>query len=441
MYGDGSLFSYAIAAQQAWPFHWHNISGRLFTYVYAYMPAEAYVALTSEPKGGIALYGVLFFAAPLLGLMLTWASDRSPGRVIFGYACLSTSLLCPLVFGVPTEMWMAHSLFWPTLTVCFYASPGIRGGLARFAFFLALVFTHEGAVVFSLAILFMLFLNGPREKNFRTSLAAWIAVMAIWLVVKIALRPDDYIAGVLVSHAFKFIDPWNFDDPAVVLLLATLTGYAMAFALLARAGVQQAPAYAAFGCAGALALYWLRFDTAILAEARYELRTALLFVTPPLGFLAIVHANPAIRKRFLALQRLADAGEKYLNPQVVAGAVALVLLVHAVETSKFVRAWTGYKAAVETLATGSASDPELGDRLFVSSRRIGADLNRLAWNSTTPYLSVLVAPGLSPRRLVVDPTTTYFWLPCATAETSEKISTAVPAESRRLVRLYSCLHR
>ena len=55
------------------------------------------------------------------------------------------------------------------------------------------------------------------------------------------------------------------------------------------------------------------------------------------------------------------------------------------------------------LAIGTASDPELGSPLFVSSRHIGIELNRAAWNSTTPYLSVLVAPRLAPTRLVVDP--------------------------------------
>ena len=50
MFGDGSIFSYAVAAESAWSFHWHNISGRLFTYVFAYIPAEAYVALTRNAQ-------------------------------------------------------------------------------------------------------------------------------------------------------------------------------------------------------------------------------------------------------------------------------------------------------------------------------------------------------------------------------------------------------
>ena len=130
-----------------------------------------------------------------------------------------------------------------------------------------------------------------------------------------------------------------------------------------------------------------------------------------------------------------------MNPRVIAGALLLIVLVYAVETTKFVGAWIDYEAALRALATGTASDPVLGDPLFVSSQRIGADLNRLAWDSTTPFLSVLVAPGLKPTRLVIDPDADYFWLSCKTAADSERTSTAIPAASRHLIRVHACLHR
>jgi hypothetical protein len=119
----------------------------------------------------------------------------------------------------------------------------------------------------------------------------------------------------------------------------------------------------------------------------------------------------------------------------------LVMLVHAVETAKFVTAWTNYKTAVRALATGAASDPALGDANFVSSDRIGAELNRLSWPSTTHFLSVLVAPKFAPARLVVDPEANYFWLTCATAAANQEADRAIPVESRRLVRVHACLYR
>jgi hypothetical protein len=444
MFGDGSIFSYAVAAEDAWSFHWHNISGRMFTYVFAYIPAEAYVALTKNAKGGIVVYGLLFFSAPMLGLLATLAADRTTSRVIFLYACLSTACLCPLVFGAPTEMWMAHTVFWPALAVCLCAPTNPRGAAVVFVALLALLFTHEGAIVLSAAILFALFLRGWRDVIFVRALGAFFVVMTIWLIVKITIRPDDYIAGVLAAAAYKFIDIGNLAEPAFVLLLTALAGYGIAAALLRWVNPARAHVYAAFACAAALAVYWVWFDRSLLTEARYNLRTVLLIATPVLGVLAAVHAmhEEGRRKSPLPLLALlAGTVEKGLNPRMISGAILLTMLVFAVETTKFVWTWMDYKAAVRALATSTDSDPALGDPLFVSSRRIGSGLNRLAWDSTTPYLSVLVAPQLNPTRLVVDPDADYFWLSCKTATRSEQTSTAIPAAGRRLVRLHACLHR
>jgi len=118
-----------------------------------------------------------------------------------------------------------------------------------------------------------------------------------------------------------------------------------------------------------------------------------------------------------------------------------VLLIHAVEAQKFLTAWAGYKAAVRSLAMSGLSDPALGDRRFVSSDRIGPELNELSWFSTTPFLSVLLAPKLAPARLVVHPRANYFWLSCETATENFKAKRAAPAASRDLIGVYSCLHR
>lgn len=444
MFGDGSIFSYAVAAQDAWSFHWHNISGRLFTYVFAYIPAEASVALTGNPKIGIAVYGLLFFSAQLLGLLVTLATDRTTGRVIFGFACLSTACLCPLVYGAPTEMWMAHAVFWPTLAACLCASADRRGAAAVSIAMLALVFTHEGAIVLAGAILFALVLRGWRDAVFVRALGAFIAAMTVWLIVKSTLRPDPYIAGVLAAAAYRFIDIRNLAQPAFLLLIAALAIYGALILLLRRASPGKAHIYAAFYCAIGLALYWALFDRWLLTEARYDLRTVLLIMIPVFGILAVVGAmNDEARRKspFPLLAWLAGTVERCLNPRIIAGAILLTMLVYAVETAKFVGAWIDYKAAVRTLAIGTESDPRLGDPLFVSSQRIGADLNRLSWNSTTPYLSVLVAPGLEPTRLVADPGAGYFWLSCNTATSSEQTSTAIPAAARRLIRIHACLHR
>jgi hypothetical protein len=444
MFGDGSIFSYAVAAQDAWAFHWHNISGRLFVYLYAYVPAQAVVALTGSASAGIAVYGLLFFAAPLLGLLLTFATDRSKGRLLFVYACFSTACLCPLVYGAPTEMWMAHALFWPALALTLYAPPGARGHAAVVAALLALVFTHEGAVVFAAVILFAAFLRGWRQETFARAATCLIVAMAVWLAVKLTLPPDDYIAGVMAAAAFKFIDIANLTEPAFVLLAVAIAIDDLLTILFRRVAPRKAYVLSLIICLLLLMAYWFWFDKALLAEARYNLRTVLLMLTPAFGIAAAIHAMDEDARRQAPLpflSSLAGAVERACNPRLIAGTFVLTLLIHTVETTKFVWGWTQYKAAIASLAAGTASDPALGDAVFVSSKRIEPSLNRLSWHSTTPYLSVLVAPGMKPARLVVDPGTGYFWLSCETAKQSEQRSTALPPESRSLIRTYSCLHR
>ena len=69
LYADGAMFSYAVAVQDVWAFHWHNISGRLSVFLLSLLPAEIYVGLSGNPGAGIVVYGLLFYLAPLAGLI------------------------------------------------------------------------------------------------------------------------------------------------------------------------------------------------------------------------------------------------------------------------------------------------------------------------------------------------------------------------------------
>jgi len=438
MFGDGSIFAYSVAVADAWEFHWRNISGRLFSYVFVYIPAESVVAVTGSARAGIFAYGLLLFAAPALSLAATRFLDRSRGRTIFVFACFSTAGILPFVFGFPTEMAMAHAVFWPTLAACLDAPTSRHWNAAVFGLMLALVLTHEGGVVLAAAIVAAASLHGFRTGPFGRTVLAFLGALAVWSVVKILLPPDAHIAGVLGAAAFKFIALGNLADPAFVLWATAIAAQVALFVLLRR------PALATGIVVGALAVYWFALDRSLLAEARYSLRTVLLVGSPILGAFAVVMAMPDERLHTspYALIVVPLRGLlAHLDPRMLVGALAICLLVHGVETAKFVAGWIDYKAAVRALATGADSDPDLGDANFVSARRIAADANRLAWNSTTPFLSVLATPGFDPARLVVDPEAGYFWLSCPIATRSAERGTAMPAGARELVRRHACLNR
>jgi hypothetical protein len=442
LYADGAMFSYAVAVQDVWAFHWHNISSRLSVYFLSLAPAELFVGLSGNPGAGIVVYGLLFYVAPLAGLIGTFAADRSRDRVIFVYACCSTALLCPLVFGFPTEMWLAHAMFWPTLAVSQYANRTLTGTALVFVMLLTLAFTHEGALVLASAIVATLAPRGLRDALFLRAAAILLVVLALSAATKILIPPDEYYAGVLMRAALNFFDLTIFQVRIVLLLFAALAGYSVIFLLLSRLAPARAYLYAAIVVTAVLTLYWLRLDHTIHASSRYYLRTALVIVTPAFGALA---AFGAMRRDgrfaipFPRLERAMNAAQSR-GARPLAAAFIILTLVHVIETGKFVGAWRQYRAAVAALAIGDESDPALGNPHFVSSDRIAPNLNRLSWFSTTPYLSVIVAK-FTPNRLVIDPIGNYFWLSCATATANAKAARAVPADSRELVHVYSCLHR
>jgi hypothetical protein len=442
LYADGAMFSYAVAVQDVWAFHWHNISGRLSVYFLSLLPAELYVGLSGNPGAGIVLYGLLFYLAPLASLIGTYAADRSNGRMFFVYACCSTALLCPLIFGFPTEMWLAHAMFWPALAVSHTSRRTIVGTALVFATMLTLVFAHEGALVLAFAIVATLALRGLRDALFLRGAACLAAVLAASVAAKIVLPPDDYYAGVLTRAALHFFDPTIFQVSIVMLLFGVLAGYGIIALALARLTPERAYLYAALIVIVVLAVYWLWFDRSIHASSRYYLRTALVIVTPVFGALAAFGAISGDERLAFPMPNLSRAMAWMRNRMTrpLAAVFLLLTLVHVIETTKFVVAWRQYRFAVAALATGDESDPVLGNPRFVSSQRIASDLNRLSWFSTTPYLSAIVA-NFVPNRLVIDPNGNYFWLSCDTATANDKAARAVPQEARDLVRVYSCLHR
>jgi hypothetical protein len=444
LYGDGSIFSYAVATGDTWAFHWHNIPCRLFVHLLTHVPAETYVALSGDAGGGIVLYGFLFFAAPLLGLAATYAADRSASRVIFTFACLSTACLCPLVFGCPTEMWIAHSAFWPAVAISHFARRDALGTAAVFLALLALAFAHEGGLALAASILAPLLLRGTGSFAFLRAAVSFLAVLGVWTTVRMLMPPDAYFSSIIGRAALGYIDVAALAQNPMLLLVAAVAAYLVLVATLRRIAPGRCHVLPIPIVAAGLAIYWLSLDSPIHAENRYTFRTALFFATALLGILAgilVESAGQGSDTCPLSLLYLRALIKRYAPLRTAAGAIILIALVHAVETAKFVSAWTDYKAAVRDLATGSMSDPQLGDPDFVSSARIGRDLQALSWFSTTPYLSVLVAPRFQPSRLVVDPNGGYYWLSCETATAHHEGNRAIPRESRRLVRAYSCLHR
>jgi len=442
LYGDGAMFSYAVAVRDVWAFHWHNISGRTSVFLLTLLPAETLVGITGNPWAGIVAYGLLFYIAPLAGLAVTYAADRAPGRIIFIYACGSTALLCPLIFGFPTEMWLAHAIFWPALALGHYAKPTRAGSLLTFVVWLLLAFTHEGALVLLLAIVATLAPRGLWSATFVRATIGLAIIVILAAAAKIVFPPDDYYADAFLRAALHFFDLEIFKVEVVLVLLAAVCAYGATLMLLSI----WLPRWACIGALGILlgllSIYWLQFDHSIHASSRYYLRTVLVIATPLLGVLAAV---AAMAREGLFFDRRARLRHGLIAPRggtlcALASIFLVVTLIHVAETAKFVASWSDYRAAIALLAKSSESDPALGHPSFISAGRVSPALAPLSWFSTIPYLSIILS-NFSPDRLVIDPAGNYFWLSCGTATGNRDAQLVVPAQTRELVRVYSCLHR
>jgi len=451
LFADGSIFSYGIAAEDGWAFHWHNISSRLTVFLYAHLPAQAYVGLTGDGQGGVFFYGLLFFSAPLAGLLITCLADRTPDRIFLTVGCLSTATLCPFVFGFPTEMWVGHSLFWPALAMSHSSSRRMGTAAGMLSLYVAMVLTHASGLVFAASIIGVLFvLRGTVDPRAWRATVIFGAACVAWAGVRLLLPPDNYFAAVLPRGALSLFDATNLTKDSAAVLLVGLTVYAVALGIGRRvsksvAGVKVVIAAGAITVLG-LAAYWVWYDQSLQSASRYPLRTLLLVFTPIFGAIAAAIAARNSTEPGLMLPMISPALSKFLHSLAIQrtagiGALFLVMLVHVVETTKFIMAWQDYKAAVRGLAQSESSDPQLGDGRFVSSQRLGERLNRLSWYSTTHYLSILLTPGYRPRRMVVDPYAGYYWLSCSMAKKSEAADRVMPAESRTLVRIHACHNR
>ncbi len=439
LFGDASLFSYAIAVQDSWAFHWHNISSRSTVYLYAHVPAELYGRITGDASGAIRIYGILFYGVQLIGLALTWLFDRSAERTVFIFACASTAAICPLIFGSPSEMWVAHALFWPALAAAHSTGPRWNA-VAAFATFLPLSFAHEGALVFIAAILATILLRDGERRRFLHGLGAAAAVLCIWIFVRITFVPDDYTGKVLASAAMNVFDPAILANRMLVLLAATAGGFMTLFLVLRSANMRHAPETSAAAALAALVLYWLFGDPALHASDRYYLRTALIVLTPALGVVAVCAAYEGRLIR-LAEKIYGVARGLFVNVGVrgVAVALLLVLLIHGAETARFAAAWDDHLVMFKKIVT----EPQPQSPGIVNIDPERPEFEELPWFSTLPYLSVLVAPGFRPARLAVDPKSDYFWISCATATASVRKAGphGIPAQSRAMIRDLNCKHR
>src|SRR5262249_44212681 len=187
----------------------------------------------------------------------------------------------PLVFGFPTEIWMADAFSWPTLAVGHYARSGKRAIALEFAPLLVLVLSHEGPQMFAVTAWATRSFRELRDAACPQAAAAFLLIRSIWGVLRATCPADPYIADVLHSAALHVFDVAILAGHLVLLLLITLASYGIAFYVARRLSPAKASSSICAASIVALGLgaHWLWFDGTLHTDNRYYLRTILLIAT------------------------------------------------------------------------------------------------------------------------------------------------------------------
>src|SRR5262245_46054841 len=153
--------------------------------------------------------------------------------------------------------------------VCHYARSSIRGIALVFAMLLALIFTHEGALIFAVTIVATLSFRGVRDAAFVRPAGAFFVVLSIWAVVKAAFPPDPYIADVHSTGPLHVLAVTILAAHLVLLLPITLARYGSAFYVVRWLRRAKASICGASIVALGLAAHWLWSDGTVHPDNRY----------------------------------------------------------------------------------------------------------------------------------------------------------------------------
>ena len=383
------------------------------------------------------------------------AADRSPGRIVFGWACLSTACLCPAWCSAfrPRCGWRIRCS-WPALALGHYARRGIAGTAPVLAAMLALALTHEGGLVFACAIVVTVALRGWRDAAFLRAAGALVVILAVWWRSRRRCRPGNTMRPSFRRPRCQFHrrarvarerlrHPADRRSPAMAPYVSSCGGSRRR---RRRSGRSRSSRWRSpsIGC-GSITRSTPR--TAITCAPRSfrdpragrtcgvarAARGEPARTSIPLDEAACDRACGCCSRRFRGARRRArrrcaadvDPGACGRDRQIRRGLDALRGGGALARHGHGLRSGAG-RSALRCRRTGH--------RRRHRPALVGDD---------DAILVGAGGAGLAPARLVVDPSALRFWLTCALATAGEKADSPIPIESRRLIRKYSwaCIGR
>jgi hypothetical protein len=424
LYADGALFSFIIGVGDAWGLVWHIMPARIAVYLLTVLPAETAHRWGLSAMAAMRLYQALFVGFPFFGLAACRALVPRDLRWLLLFPALSILALAISALGYPSETLLTLAGFWPALFGLRYADGRLRSaGLAVF-FTAIFLFSHPG-MVFALPLLpiagFLRWRECP-DRPVRRTLALQAGAIATLLALwswRLAVEMRD--PGIVQSGRHM----WSLDglrdvialQPAIAIVVLYLGLWALLGWRRDRLVLWAVPTFPSIAL-----LFALLHTETVTPESHYYVRTALVFILPTLGGLALWRGRSA---------------PQGVTTLAMIAALAATQLLHNLS---FLQAWIDYRDSV--VASVTAEPARVVPLAHVQAQRSVPNAPSIAWSWGEPYLS-LTLPGL-PRyaAIVADPSpVSYSPFHCSQMNAVAAQADWVPSETLALLKEYVCARR
>jgi hypothetical protein len=425
VYADGALFSFIVGIDDAWATVWHIMPARIAVYLLTVLPAETARELGLPAVTAMRLYQALFISLPFISMAACFALVPRGSRWLTVFPALSILALAVSALGYPSEALLTISAFWPALFGYRYASGRTAPTILTVLFTAAFLFSHPG-MIFALPMLVLAAGLRWREcgecrvRHVLMLLAGFGATLiGLWAWrFNVEMSDPVMIQGGQRMWSLTGLGQVVTLQPAIVIVLL----YILLWAILGWRRNRATVWGAVVGFPAIALLFGLLYTETVTPESHYFIRTALVFILPVMGALALWRAPSAPHGAIVLSMMAALAGTQLKH------------------NLGFLDAWLNYRDSVAASAgTGPARVVPLQQ---VLAARAAPNARSAAWSWGQPYLS-LTLPGL-PRyaAIVADPAPESFSpFHCSQMDGVTARAVWVPAETLAVLKAYVCARR
>ena len=425
LYADGALFSFIIGLDDAWALVWHIMPARIAIYLLTVLPAETAHEWGLPALAAMRLYQGLFIGFPFIGLAACLALVPRGSRWLLLFPVLSILALAISALGYPSETLLTLAGFWPALFGYRYAN-GRAGPAALTALFTAIfLFSHPG-MVFALPLLPLaaaLRFRESRERGVRRALLILggfgVGALGLWAWrLQVEMSDPGIIQSGQRMWSLTGLEEVVSLQPAILVVLL----YILLWAGLGWRRGRLALWVAVPGFPAIALLFGLLHTEIVTPESHYYIRTALVFILPVLGALALWR-DRSPPQGAIALAMMAALGTTQL-----------------VHNLSFLEAWLNYRDSVTASVT--AGPARIVPLQQVLAERAEPGARSIAWSWGQPYLS-LTLPGLQHYSAIVADPGPESYSPFHCSQMPDILARAdwVPAQTLAVLQAYVCARR